>query len=275
MRRLAFYCDESGIGGDSKHYAFGALIMQYQRRGQFVQEFRDLVQGRDWGEVKWNKVSDHKLGHYKRLVDYFFQTSWLYFHCIVVERKWVQTRTYHNNSIDLARRKHFTQFLANKVDRITSLDPHRQYEFRVYVDRIASSYKKADEAILIVGNNLVGHARATRGLVDAARESPIENVIEVDSKDRPEIQLCDVLLGAVTDTWNGASTSKAKAELKAHIANYVGWKDLRHATYARERKFNVWWLTDKFKSEPLRPVKAEPVRLIHPLPLPRVYRRRA
>jgi hypothetical protein len=258
-----------------KHYAFGALIMQYQRRGQFVREFRELLQGCNWGEVKWNKLSDHKLAHYKRIVDHFFRTSWLYFHCIVVQRAWVQARTYHKGSYDLARRKHFTQFLANKVDRITRLDPKREYEFRVYVDRIASSYKRADEAMYIIGNNLVSHARSERGLVDAAKKSPIENVIEVDSKDRPEIQLCDLLLGAVTDTWNGASTSKAKAQVKAHIATYIGWNDLRHATYARERKFNVWWLTDKFRSETQRPVRAEPVRLLYPLPLPRVYRRRA
>ena len=77
VRRLAFYCDESGIGGNLPHYGFGALIMQYQRRGQFISEFGALANGRDWGEVKWNKTSNGNLGYFKRIVDYFFETSWL------------------------------------------------------------------------------------------------------------------------------------------------------------------------------------------------------
>ena len=33
--RRAIFCDESGISGDHDFYGFGAVIMAYQRRGQF------------------------------------------------------------------------------------------------------------------------------------------------------------------------------------------------------------------------------------------------
>jgi hypothetical protein len=266
VRRLAFHCDESGISGGSKHYGFGALIMQYQRRGQFVQEFRELADPA-FGEVKWNKTSDRTLDYYKRLVDYFFRTSWLYFHCIVVERAWVKVREFHGGSYDVARRKHFTRFLASKIKWIVSIDRKRKYDFRVYVDPIASSYDKADEAVREIGNRMVN-----KELVTAAKEAKIENVFTVDSKERQEIQLCDLLLGALLDSWNEGSSREAKGELKQHIAGYLGWDDLRHGTYAGERKFNVWWLTDQFKSDADRPVRAKPVKLVHPLPVQRIYR---
>ena len=62
VRRLAFYCDESGRGGDLKHYGFGALVMQYQRRGQFLKEFRDLARGRKRDEVNLQPVGKDNTG---------------------------------------------------------------------------------------------------------------------------------------------------------------------------------------------------------------------
>ena len=271
VRRVAFYCDESAIGGNLHHYGFGALVMLYQRRGQFVQEFRELTRNRDWGEVKWNKTSNGNLSYYKRLVDHFFENSWLCFHCIVVKRAWVDVRKYQG-SHDLARRKHFTKFLSNKVKQIVKQNPGRKYDFRVYVDPIASSYKKADEAVQVIGNRILQQEQRAAGILLAARASPIEKVFTVDSKERPEIQVCDLLLGAVLDSWNVGSSGQAKADLKDHIAGYLTWQNLRAATYAQERKFNVWWLTDQFKSNEERVVRARPVKLVHPLPPRRNYR---
>lgn len=270
VRRLAFYCDESGITANLTHYGFGALITPYQRRGQFVEDFRGLVSPR-FGEIKWNKTGAANLAYYKRIVDYFFQTSWLYFHCIVVKRAWVDVKKFHGGNYDLARRKHFTRFLTAKMRHIVGIDRNRQYEFRVYVDPIASVYRKADEAVQRVGNNMLNRDLGDRGLVDAARKSPIEKVITIDSKDRPEVQMCDLLLGAVMDSWNQVSTNPAKAELKEYVASYLGWQHLRHGTFAKERKFNLWWLTDRFAADADRAVRAESVRLTYPLPPVRHY----
>ena len=272
VRRLAFYCDESGISGNLRHYGFCALIMQYQRRGEFVEEFAKLARNRDLGEVKWNKTSNGNLDYYKHIVDYFFESSSLFFHCIVVERAWVNVKKFHEGSFDLARRKHFTTFLANKVKRIVRLDPKREYEFRVYVDPIASSYRKADEAVQVIGNNVIRKdLKEDRTLLEAAKASPIQNVLTVDSKERPEIQLGDLLLGAVVDSWNETASGPAKASLKKHIASYLNWDDLRAGTYAQERKFNVWWLTDQFDTDVDRKVRARPIKLLHELPKPRRY----
>jgi hypothetical protein len=99
----------------------------------------------------------------------------------------------------------------------------------------------------------------------------IEAITECDSKEFEGIQLCDVLLGAVVDTWNEGSTSDHKAALKTHIASYLGWSDIRSDTRPSERKFNVWWLTDQTHPDQQRPIQTRNVRLVHPLPPRRSY----
>ena len=101
----------------------------------------------------------------------------------------------------------------------------------------------------------------------------IENVYTVDSKDRPEIQVCDLLLGAVMSAWNQKGESEAKADLRRYIAEHLGWDELRKTTFAAEKKFNVWYLTDKFKTEAERTQRADVVRLKYPLPASRRTRR--
>lgn len=274
LLRRAFFCDESGIAGDLKHYGFGALVMAYQRRGDFAAAIARIRKehGRPDEEIKWNKCSRSNLAFYKALVDYFFKTSTLAFHCIVVERAWVNTRLFHDGSYDLARRKHFTQFVSNKVAAIGRANPGRRLWTRVYVDKIASSYDKAGEAVEIISNRTVNKAISLGSLAQSLK--PIDSVIECDSKKYNGIQLGDLLLGAVVDSWNGGSISEHKATLKHHIAGYVGWRDLKSDTKPDERKFNVWWLTDQIKQGQQRPVVTRPVSLVHPLPPVRVYARR-
>jgi hypothetical protein len=264
--RRAIYCDESGIGGAQKHYGFGALFMAYQRRGDFAADLAAMQKEHRWpgDEIKWNKCSSSNLSFYKELVDYFFSQSFLFFHCIIVERAWVKIRQYHDGSFDLARRKHFTQFLSNKLARIARVHPKREIWTRVYVDRIPSAYTKAGEAMHVIGN------RSARKLAPlshlAAEAGPIDGIFECDSKDQLGIQLCDLLLGAVVDTWNQGSTSAHKSALRRHIATYLGWDDLRSDTVPAERKFNIWWLTDQVKAGQSRPVVTRRVELKHPLP---------
>lgn len=245
--------------------------MGYQRRGDFAADIGRIRNdhGRPDEEVKWNKCSRSSLGFYKALVDYFFKASSLSFHCMVVERAWVKTREHHDGSIDLARRKHFTKFLSNKIVALTRAYPGREIQTRVYVDKIPSSYAKAGEAMEIIGNRMTDQAFGLGAVANEIKR--IERITECDSKRYNGIQLCDLLLGAVVDTWNEGSTADHKAELKRHIASYLGWNDLRSDTRPKERKFNIWWLTDQIKPEQRRPIETRTVSLRHPLPPRRIY----
>jgi len=258
------YCDESGTGGQ-RYYGFGSLWMPWQRRGDFQRRWREATAGARYGpsEVKWQKVKGPTVETYASVVNMFLDTNWLNFHCMLVEKAWVD-RELHGGDLDLARRKHYTQFLANKVRRCVRAQPHRQTEVRVYADQPfgGSRYAKAHEAAEAVGNNMLAQA-----LNDIR---PIERVLCVDSKQHAGIQVCDVLLGAVMDAFNRGSKNQAKATIRKQIAAHLGWEDLDADTKPHERKFNIWYMCDP--REP-RVVQTRPVRLAKPLPPIRHYRR--
>ena len=67
------------------------------------------------------------------------------FHCLLIGKPQVDL-SYHQNSWDLARRKHFVMLLTNKIKRFAA--PGKQY--RIRVDPLPSSYAKADEAAEII-----------------------------------------------------------------------------------------------------------------------------
>lgn len=267
VKRFAIYCDESGTDGQP-YYGFGSLWMADQRRGAFAKamqgirtDFPDRYGASEW---KWNKVNHHNLRAYEALVEHFFRSHYLAFHCMIVERSWVD-KVFHRGDRDLARRKHLTQFLANKIRKCLESHEGQETLFRVYADHpfAGSGYAKAHEAAEIVGGRLL--AKVLGDL------RPLDRVFPCDSKKRPAIQLCDVLLGAVLDAWNTRSSSAPKAQLRRHIAEHLGWADLDGDTMPLVRKFNIWRLLNP---RVRGPSTTRPVSLKYPLPPIRRYSRR-
>src|SRR5690606_29870331 len=143
-------------------------------------------------EVKWQKVKRQTLPFFLALVDEFFKRNWLMFHCLLIGRDEVDL-AHHGNDWDLARRKHFTMLLANKIRRFAA--PGKHYLIRV--DPIHSSYKKADEAAEVILRNIVEQVPSLKG------GHVIDSVRTVDSKQCPGVQLSDLLLGAVLEARHG------------------------------------------------------------------------
>jgi hypothetical protein len=270
--RRALFCDESGISGDHDFYGFGVLIMGYQRRGKLSADVDQLrrANGGAADEIKWSKTNRLNFAFYSALVDYFFSQPFLFFHCMVVERAWVNTKLYHKGSFDLARRKHFTQLLSNKIARVKAVHQGRKIEVRVYVDKLPSPYSKASEVMQIIGSRMVDKLTPLGDFAEGV--DSINSLTECDSHDYLGIQLADLLLGAVVDSWNQRSTNPYKGKLKSRIASHLGWRDLRSDTIPAERKFNVWRLTDQIRKGQKRPTKTRTVVLRKPLPIPRVGR---
>ena len=208
-------------------------------------------------ECKWTYARSMKyLDFYKELIDYFFYRQWVVFHCLVVRKNSVALADYHDNNWDLARRKHFTELLTNKMKRAIQKFPDREHEFRVYVDEIASKYKKADEVVEVISNHVLNKTFRTK--------SPVKAVITRDSANTPAIQLCDLLLGAVMESWQQRNTNRTRKAVRSCIADYLGWPRLDSDTYRHERKFNIWYFTDTTR-EP-RSVKTRSVKLKYPYP---------
>ncbi len=206
--RLDFdiYCDESGTGGHA-FYGFGALWIPATKRPEFQALFEHATAEAPYpgSEVKWQRTKRQTLSTYRNLVDLFFQVPWLGFHCIVVRQGWVDLDL-HGRDRDLGRRKHFTQFLANKMRSCGRAHRDRDVHFTVHADEPfgGSGYSKAHEAAEVVGNHM---------LAQACQRRPIDAVGIYDSKTVAGIQLCDLLLGAVMDGWNHGSLSDPKQRI--------------------------------------------------------------
>ena len=66
-----------------------------------------------------------RLAFYEDLIEEFFKTHWLTFHCCLVERAVVR-KEFHQGDYDLARRKHFTMLLKDKVAACLKARPGRE-----------------------------------------------------------------------------------------------------------------------------------------------------
>ena len=221
-------------------YGFGSLWMSWERRGDFQAEFRRLRQEHDFNrELKWTNAKERlHLPFHKAVIDWFFERKWIQFHALVIRKADVD-KSLHGGDYDLARRKHFTMLLSNKIQRVLKRYPEDEHEFRIWADPIASRYSRAGETVEIITQRA---ARQTNGKVHI-------KLFEHDSAKTPAIQVCDLLLGAVLNGWRRNSTNKTRAEVAAHIADHLGWQDLSADTFRTARKFNVWGFHDPTKGE--------------------------
>lgn len=253
--QLAVFIDDASIDGKTSHFGFGTLWVPWRRRGDFSAGIKALREKHGYtSEIKWQKVKRLSIAFYRDLVDWFFRTKWLAFHCIVVPRADLKMEL-HNNRIEVARMKAVTVLLSKKIEHVLRVNPEVDAEIRVYVDPLPASYPKADEAMQIIANHVV---KASSG-----RENAVAELRTRDSKTDPGIQLCDLLLGAVVDAFTQRSSSQEKQELRSLVASMLGWKDLRADTFPTERKFNIWFLWDCAGP---RPLDTRPVRLRYPIP---------
>ncbi|MGE4069180.1 MAG: DUF3800 domain-containing protein [Vicinamibacterales bacterium] len=252
--RWLISADETGVHG-SRYYGFGTLWMAWQRRGDFARLIKELRDEHGYtSEIKWTKVTPASLPFYEDLVERFFETDWLSFHCCIVEKAVVR-KEFHQGDYDLARRKHFGMLLTSKVRACLKVHPDRRQVFRIHVDPIHSRYAKADEAAEVICNHVLAKTVGIR---------PVDKVLTRHSHLNHGIQLCDLLLGACHAAWEQDARAGHKLDLREWIAYHLGWEDLRHDTYPEERKFNVWVYYDPTRGR--RKSETAPVALVHPLP---------
>lgn len=226
--------------------------MPWDRRGDFYRLVNDLRQEHDYSfEIKWNKVKTRFKQFYLDLVKAFFECRDLMFHCLIVCKANIDKEA-HNGDYDLAFRKHYAMLLDNKIRCFAKGHPNKRY--RIHTDPIASSYAKADEAARII----LGHKLCAELGMDC-----IESLRTKDSKESLGIQICDLLLGAVMSSWQRKDvTDTSKIEVRASVANHLGWSDMHAVTFPKEWKFNIWY----FENPNARDAPVRNVKLLVPMP---------
>ena len=172
-------------------------------------------------EVKWAKVSPAKVNLYLDLFDYFFDDDDLHFRALIVPDK---TRLEH----EAFKQTHDEWYFKMYFDMLKVLfSPHAEY--RIYLDikdtRSADKVRKLHDVLC---NNMYDFERKIISRVQTVRSHEVE-----------QLQLADLLVGAVGYANRKLDTSTAKAALVNRMQKRSGY-NLDRTTLLREDKVNLF-----------------------------------
>jgi len=231
------YGDESGTTGSDRCYSIGLLCVPACKVSEFNDYVFDLKTKRGIvGELKWSKIKN-SAGQANICVDLMSMVlrSSCCFHSIIVEKSifnnWRKDR-------ELAFYQTYTLLLKNTAKQVKS-------QLTVLIDQKCDKYKKNDEVIEKIANNMLAQIGADKS---------IKCVSMQDSKEHIGLQVVDILTGAVNSGYmkflnQGLVLSKAKEAAFVKMAAMLGWDQLIYDTYPN-RSFNIWHFPSDNRSRP-------------------------
>lgn len=219
------YCDEScHLKNDhQKVMVLGAVWCPLEKRREIAIRLREIKSKHDLPvdfEVKWTKVSAAKVSFYQDYLDYFFDDDDLHFRALIVPDKSLLQH-------DLFGHDHDTWYYKMYFDMLkVILEPESGY--RVYLDikdtRGAAKVAKLHDVLC---NNMYDFKRRI-----------IERVQLVHSHEIEQLQLADLLVGAISYINRNLTGSKGKLQLIARMKARSHYS-LTHSTLLRENKVNL------------------------------------
>jgi hypothetical protein len=220
------YCDESGHlpNDQSSVMVLGGIWCPLARSREISLRLREIRQRHGVGthrELKWGKVSPALLRMYLDVVDYFFDDDDLRFRALIVPDKGLLRH-------DDFSQDHDTWYFKMYFDLLkVIIDPGHTYN--IYLDvkdtRSAAKVAKLHE---VLSNNVYDFRREVVARVQTVRSHEVE-----------QLQLADLLIGAVSAANRDGPASDAKRELVDRVKARSGYS-LTRTTLLREEKFNLF-----------------------------------
>ena len=220
------YCDESCHLEYDRQSAMvlGAVWCPESQRASIARAIRELKTTHGLAssfEVKWTKVSPAKLDFYLALIDLFFSDPRLHFRGIVIPDKSKLDHSAFDQSHDDFYYKMYFQLL-----KVIFESGNR---YRIYLDiKDTRSQQKVTKL----------HDYLANAQYDFNKEM-VEWIQQVHSHEIEQLQLADVLIGALGYLHRGLQTSPAKQALIERIKAKSGFS-LCRSTLPSEKKFNVF-----------------------------------
>lgn len=219
------YCDEScHLENDGqKAMVLGGVWCPTDKRKEISDRLKEIKVkhglGRDF-EIKWTKVSKGKLSFYLDIVDYFFDDDDFHFRGLVAPDKASLNHDKYGQSHDEWYYKiYFTMLKA-------IFEPQAHY--RVYIDiKDTLGAEKVESLHNVLCNNAWDFSRKM-----------IERIQQIHSHESEQIQVADLLIGALSYLHRGLTGSEAKLAIVNRIKERSGYK-LTQNTLLRETKFNL------------------------------------
>ena len=219
------YCDEScHLENDQiRVMSIGAVWCKKAKSKEIHQRIRDIKIRHGLPpcyEAKWSKISRNHSKLYVDIVDYFFDDDDLHFRGLVIPDKSILKHKLFDQTHDTWYYKMF--FLLLKV----ILDPELKYH--IYMDyKDTNGRKKIEKLHEVICNNNYDFSRSIVERIQLVRSHEVENM-----------QITDVLTGALTYLHRGLYTNAGKSEVIERIKKRSGYS-LYHNTLYKESKINL------------------------------------
>lgn len=220
------YCDESCHLEHDLQLAMvlGSVWCPESQRASVARAIRGLKSQHGLAsnfEIKWTKVSPAKLDFYLALIDLFFSDPRLHFRAIVIPDKSKLNHSAFDQSHDDFYYKMYFQLL-----KVIFESGNR---YRIYLDiKDTRSQQKVTKL----------HDYLANAQYDFNKEM-VAWIQQVHSSEIEQLQLADVLIGALSYLHRGLQTSPAKQAVIERIKARSGFS-LRRSTLPSEKKFNVF-----------------------------------
>jgi hypothetical protein len=225
-RAFNIYCDEScHLENDrQKAMVLGAVWCPRENTRNNAVRLREIK--KKYGlsplfEVKWTKVSPAQKEFYVELIDYFFDED-IHFRALVVpDKSKLDHNAFFGQDHDLWYHKmYFTMLKA-------ILNPDARY--RIYIDiKDTQGAKKIAKLRDVLCNNLYDFSRKI-----------VEHIQLVHSHEIEQIQLADLLIGAISYLNRGLQGNAGKEAVINRIQERSGYS-LTRTTLLREDKMNIF-----------------------------------
>lgn len=220
------YCDESCHLEHDRQPAMvlGAVWCPESQRASVARAIRALKTRHGLAsefELKWTKISPAKLDFYLSLIDLFFTDPRLRFRAIVIPVKSKLNHSAFDQSHDDFYYKMYFQLL-----KVIFESGNR---YRIYLD--IKDTRSQQKVVKL-------HDYLASAQYDFNKEM-VERIQHVHSSEIEQLQLADVLIGALSYLHRGLQTSPAKQAVIERIKARSGFS-LKRSTLPSEKKLNVF-----------------------------------
>lgn len=219
------YCDEScHLPNDGQPFMILGVICCPTHKAHDVavrlREIKHTYGMRQNFEVKWNKVSASEEGFYRAWTDYFFDDDDLSFRAVIADKSGL-----HHEAYGQDHDTWYYKMMFQLLSRVIAPDA----AYRIYLDKKDSrSARKVAKLHDVLCSNMYDFDRKV-----------IERVQVIQSHEVEQLQLADLLLGAVGYENRHLSGNNGKVALISRIKERSGYA-LTRSTLLRESKFNLF-----------------------------------
>lgn len=222
---INIYCDESSHLEQDKHpvMVLGALWCPREKTREIANRIREIKSTHGiaaHAELKWGKVSPSNLSMFLDLTDYIFDDDDVHIRILVADKTNLNHKGFGRT--------------------------HDEWYYKMYFLLLSRQLKPSASHYIYVDIKDTRSIDKVRKLEEILRTAKydfdsriIQQIQHVRSHEVEQVQLSDLVIGAVNYVVRGQATSPAKSAVAERIRERSGY-DLRASTLPSELKFNLF-----------------------------------